>query len=64
MTHPNLERRIRVARTGAWRSVADGQPFGTLSFLALPVIPELCVTDQGVLDVGRQEFKVLASNAA
>jgi adenine deaminase len=32
------------------------EPFGTLSFLALPVIPELRITDQGVFDVGRQEF--------
>lgn len=31
-------------------------PFGTLSFLALPVIPELKITDQGLFDVGRQEF--------
>lgn len=31
-------------------------PFGTLSFLALSVIPELRITDQGVFDVSRQEF--------
>ncbi len=31
-------------------------PFGTLSFLALPVIPELRITDQGLFDVRRQEF--------
>lgn len=31
-------------------------PFGVLSFLALPVIPELRITDQGLWDVGRQEF--------
>jgi adenine deaminase len=31
-------------------------PFGTLSFLALPVIPELKITDQGLFDVVRQEF--------
>jgi adenine deaminase len=31
-------------------------PFGTLSFLALPVIPELRITDQGMFDVGRQQF--------
>lgn len=31
-------------------------PFGTLSFLALPVIPELKITDQGLFDVTRQEF--------
>lgn len=31
-------------------------PFGTLSFLALPVIPELRITDQGLFDVVSQEF--------
>jgi adenine deaminase len=31
-------------------------PFGTLSFLALPVIPELRITDQGLYDVARQQF--------
>jgi len=31
-------------------------PFGTLSFLALPVIPVLKITDQGLFDVNRQEF--------
>ena len=31
-------------------------PFGTLSFLALSVIPELRITDQGLFDVVKQEF--------
>jgi adenine deaminase len=31
-------------------------PFGTLSFLALPVIPELRITDQGLYDVTAQQF--------
>jgi adenine deaminase len=31
-------------------------PFGALSFLALPVIPELRITDQGLFDVVHQEF--------
>ena len=31
-------------------------PFGTLSFLALPVIPELRITAQGVFDVREQVF--------
>jgi adenine deaminase len=31
-------------------------PFGTLSFLALPVIPELRITTQGLFDVSKQEF--------
>ena len=32
-------------------------PFGTLSFLALPVIPELKLTDKGLVDVS--EFKIV-----
>jgi adenine deaminase len=32
------------------------EPFGTLSFLALPVIPELRITDRGMFDVQKQEF--------
>ena len=35
-------------------------PFGILSFLALPVIPELKITDQGVFDVSRQQFVPLS----
>ncbi len=35
-------------------------PFGTLSFLALPVIPELRITDQGLFDVSRQQFLTYA----
>ena len=31
-------------------------PFGSLSFLALPVIPELRITDQGLFDVRTQQF--------
>ena len=31
-------------------------PFGTLSFLALPVIPELRITTRGVFDVNEQRF--------
>jgi adenine deaminase len=34
-------------------------PFGTLSFLALPVIPELRITTHGVFDVQRQQFLTL-----
>ncbi|MCX7911721.1 MAG: hypothetical protein N2506_01970, partial [Dehalococcoidales bacterium] len=32
-------------------------PFATLSFLALPVIPELRLTDRGLVDV--KEFRLL-----
>lgn len=31
-------------------------PFGQLSFLALPVIPDLRITDQGLFDVNAQKF--------
>jgi adenine deaminase len=34
-------------------------PFGTLSFLALPVIPELRITTRGVFDVREQRFLTL-----
>jgi adenine deaminase len=34
-------------------------PFGTLSFLALPVIPELRITTRGVFDVIDQQFLTL-----
>jgi len=33
-----------------------GDPFTALSFLALPVVPELKLTDQGLVDVRRFEF--------
>jgi adenine deaminase len=35
-------------------------PFGTLSFLALPVIPELRITTRGVFDVREQQFLELS----
>ena len=35
-------------------------PFGTLSFLALPVIPELRITTKGLFDVTKQEFITLS----
>jgi len=35
-------------------------PFATLSFLPLPVIPELRVTPRGLFDVGRQQFVATA----
>jgi adenine deaminase len=35
-------------------------PFAVLSFLALPVIPELRLTDRGLVDVGRGEIVPLA----
>ena len=35
---------------------APKDPFMTLSFLALPVIPELKLTDKGLVDVGKFQF--------
>ncbi len=40
----------------------DFNPFLTLSFLALPVIPQLKITNQGLFDV--QEFKHIAVDAS
>jgi adenine deaminase len=34
----------------------DLDPFMTLSFLALPVIPEIKLTDRGLLDTKRFNF--------
>ena len=34
----------------------DIDPFLTLSFLALPVIPEIKLTDKGLFDVQKFEF--------
>ncbi len=31
-------------------------PFGALSFLALPVIPDIKITDQGMFDINKQAF--------
>jgi adenine deaminase len=49
-----LLRQVDQAAEGLGCTLAS--PFGTLSFLALPVIPELRITDQGLFDVRRQEF--------
>ena len=34
-------------------------PFAALSFLPLPVIPELRVTPRGLFDVGKQQFVLI-----
>ncbi len=39
-------------------------PFMTLSFMALPVIPMLKMTDKGLFDVGRFNFTPLCIGAA
>jgi adenine deaminase len=50
-------RQLQAVREAA-QSLGCGlaEPFGTLSFLALPVIPELRITSQGLFDVRRQQF--------
>jgi adenine deaminase len=40
--------------------VRISSPFMTLSFLALSVIPELKITDRGLVDVNRFELVPLA----
>ncbi len=47
------------ALLAAFRSIgeyADGDPFVTLSFIALPVIPYVRITDMGVFDVTKMQF--------
>jgi adenine deaminase len=46
---------LKKAAVGLGAALDD--PFATLSFLALPVIPELRLTDKGLVDVA--QFKVL-----
>ncbi len=45
---------LRAAETLGIRTESD--PFITLSFIALPVIPEVRLTDMGVFDVTQMEF--------
>ena len=52
-----LQRLRDVARS---LGCADGDPFAALSFLALPVIPELRITDRGLVDVAKFEHVPLA----
>lgn len=47
-----LDRLLRAARK---LGAKPADPFMTLSFLALPVIPELKITDRGLIDVNRFE---------
>jgi adenine deaminase len=44
----DLEKLIKAARE---LGASAAQPFLTLSFLALPVIPALKITDRGLFDV-------------
>jgi adenine deaminase len=47
----------KVESAAAGLGVTLQSPFATLSFLALPVIPELRLTDKGMVDV--KEFKII-----
>jgi adenine deaminase len=52
----SMERRLRSM------GVSMEAPFMTLSFLALSVIPELKITDRGLVDVGRFQLVPLAAD--
>ena len=43
-------------RPSAWASSRGIDPFMTLSFMALPVIPSLRITTRGVFDVSSQRY--------
>jgi adenine deaminase len=51
----NLKDGIAVAAVNEL-GVKIKHPFGILSFLALPVIPELKLTDKGLVDVNQFKF--------
>ena len=55
--HEIIERQKQLLT--AFRSIGeypDGDPFVTLSFIALPVIPYVRITDMGVFDVTKMQF--------
>jgi adenine deaminase len=54
----SMERRLKAM------GVTMAAPFMTLSFLALSVIPELKITDRGLVDVGRFELVPLDAGRA
>ncbi|WP_312635909.1 adenine deaminase [Oscillibacter sp.] len=55
---PEVNRKLEDAKAKASAlGVSDGvDPFMTLSFMALPVIPSLRITTRGVFDVSRQTY--------
>lgn len=57
-TLEQVNRQLELAKkTAAAQGVANGvDPFMTLSFMALPVIPELRITTRGVVDVRTQQY--------
>jgi adenine deaminase len=52
-----VEKLSRLEQVAAYLGTTLPSPFSTLSFLALPVIPELRLTDLGLVDVN--EFKLV-----
>jgi len=53
----SVVRQLRAAKAAALTLGCNlEEPFMSLSFLALPVIPELKLTDRGLVDVGRFEI--------
>ncbi|MBN1152869.1 MAG: adenine deaminase, partial [Dehalococcoidia bacterium] len=56
--HDVIRAQTRVEDAARALGVTVRAPFSLLSFLALPVIPELRVTDLGVVDVA--EFRIIA----
>jgi adenine deaminase len=56
-----VERRIQsLNRSAAGLGCVLKDPFMQLSFLALPVIPELKLTDRGLVDLSRFDFVPLS----
>ena len=66
MSHEPLEKVAaqlqEVEEAAASLGVGLPSPFAVLSFLALPVIPELRLTDMGLVDVGRMALVPLAAD--
>ena len=57
-TLPHVNEKLENAKAAAHAlGVGDGiDPFMTLSFMSLPVIPTLRLTTRGVLDVAKQQY--------
>ena len=53
MNQQELRHLNRVGTAAAELGCTLASPFSTLSFLALPVIPQLRLTDLGLVDVDR-----------
>ncbi len=52
-----VQRLAQIDRAVGELGVTINHPFGMLSFLALPVIPDLKLTDRGLVDV--KQFKIV-----